>query len=761
MIGETLGHFQITEKLGAGGMGEVYKAIDQHLGREVAIKVLRHDVVWDSDRLSRFKREAKALAKLSHPNIVTVYSVEHTGDHRFFTMEFVTGKTVAQLIPSSGMTVTTILAISIPLADALASAHRQGVVHRDLKPANVMVSDEGRVKVLDFGLARWEPPDAGTTARTVTEALTHGGQVIGTCYYMSPEQAAGKSVDHRSDIFSLGAMLFHMATGHRPFEGARWMDVIMAVLNMRPPLINTLNPSMPIDLARLVSRCLEQEPERRIQTARDVCNELESIKQALDRDAQFPSRAPAQVAASDRSRRIAVLPFANMSADPEQQYFCDGMAEDVINALAHVEGLQVAARTSAFAFKGQNRDIREIGQLLDVGAVLEGSVRRAGNRLRVVAQLIRVCDGMHLWSERFDRQLDDVFAIQDEISLAIVDRLKVQLLEAEEARVIKRHTVDMEAHTLYLKGRFFWNRRTEGDVARAMMCYEQAMKQDPRFPLPYVGLADALITLGMFNLQRPRDVFPKAKTAAERALAIDDALAEAHASMGYIATVYDWDWVSAERHLMRALTRGPRCAVAHHWYAIYLNIRGRFAESIREALRCVELEPLSVISYTLAGQMYLGAGRYPEAVEQLRKALELDVQSPIANVWLATVYLMMKRPDDAMEVSANLAQAFSASSMTAYIQTYVFIQMGRFEEARRVLAEAEELEKSRYLGQMSLALAHAGLGEMDAAVERLERAFEEREPQLVFLKHGRLEGTEVLLAHPKVQTLMKNAGLPT
>jgi tetratricopeptide (TPR) repeat protein len=292
-----------------------------------------------------------------------------------------------------------------------------------------------------------------------------------------------------------------------------------------------------------------------------------------------------------------------------------------------------------------------------------------------------------------------------------------------------------------------------------MMCYEQAMKQDSQFPLPYVGLADALIVLGMFNLQRPRDVFPRAKTAAERALAIDAALAEAHGSLGYIAAAYDWDWESAERHLMRALTLGPRSAVAHHWYAIYLNIRGRFAESINEALRCVELEPLSSMSYTLAGQMYMGAGCYPEAVEQLRKALELDVYSPVTHVWLAATYLMMKRPDDAMEASANLAQTFSASSTTAYIRTHVFIQMGRLEEARRVLAEAEKLEKSRYLGHMSLALAHAGLGEMDAAVERLERAFEEREPQLLFLKQMSLEGTEALLAHPKVQALMKNAGL--
>jgi len=756
----TLGPYRILKPLGAGGMGEVYLAEDSRLERRVALKVLPQRLEADPEHLHRFEREAKALAALNHPNIVTIYAVERAGNRLFLTMEFVEGRTLAQLIPMGGMSLAPLLAAAMPMADAIASAHRHGVIHRDLKPANVMVTDEGRLKLLDFGLARIEPDDVPAADRPTTDVLTRAGQLLGTCAYMSPEQVEGRPIDARSDIFSLGTVLFEMATGRRPFQGPTELDVLVAIRRERPPAVRQVRPAMPEALDRLVLRCLEKDPERRIQTARDVYNELDAIGTAAE-----PGASAAEVLtagpSSARERRVAVLPFANMSADPDQDYFCDGMAEEVVNALAHVEGLQVAARTSAFAFKGQNRDVREIGRLLDVGSVLEGSVRRAGNRLRITAQLVRVADGMHLWSERFDRQLDDVFAIQDEISLTIVDRLKVQLLPSEEARVVKRHTVDQEAHNLYLKGRYFFDRRSEGDIARAMACHEQAKAQDPEYPLPYVGLADALLVLGQWTWLRPRDAFPRARAELERALALDDGLAAAHSSLGYLTAVYDWDWERSERCFTRALSLNPRYTFGHHLYAVFLCVRERFAEAIRESQSALELEPLSPIANTCRGQILLQAGRFTDAIEQLTKALELDPHMPLAYAWLMSAYLATGRLQDALAASEVLSRAFGPPGATWLAMALA--AAGRMDEARRAVASLEQLEKSRYVGHVSFGVAYAAVGETEASILRLERAFEERDPQLPFIKV--LKGVagnswEPALADARVQALIRKMGLP-
>jgi len=756
--GTRLGPYEIVSPLGAGGMGEVHRARDPRLGRDVALKVLPARLAGDPDALARFEREARALAALNHPNIVTIYSVERADDRQFLTMEFVEGKTLAQLIPAGGMALAPLLAVATPLADALAAAHQHGIVHRDLKPANVMVSNEGRLKVLDFGLARLEAEDAARAERPTIEGLTRAGQILGTCAYMSPEQAGGLPLDARSDIFSLGTMLFEMATSRRPFQGATEIDVLAAIRRDQAPAVSAVRPAIPSPFNQLVERCLEKDPDRRVQTARDVCNELEAIKKATE-SGTWATDSRAEARRDVRERRVAVLPFANMSADPEQEYFCDGMAEDVINALAHVEGLQVAARTSAFAFKGQNRDVREIGRLLDVGAVLEGSVRRAGSRLRITAQLVRVADGMHLWSERFDRQLDDVFAIQDEISLTIVDRLKVQLVAHEEARVVKRHTVDPEAHNLYLKGRYLFARRSEGDIARAMACYEQARAQDPEYVLPYVGLADALLVLGQWAWLRPVEAFPRAKAELERALALDGNLAEAHASLGYLATIYDWDWTLAEQCFARALNLNPRYGLAHHWYGILLCARERFAEAIRESQAYLALEPLSPIANTHAGQILLHAGRFAEAIEQLGKALELEPNLGMAHVWLQLTYLATGRIQDALDTSANLSRTMGR--IAPAWRVLALARAGRAEEARRALAELDQVARSGNLGPANLPFALAALGDTEAAVQRLEQAFKERHPQLPFMKllHLGPEWDRVL-ADARVQALMRKMGLP-
>jgi serine/threonine-protein kinase len=671
-------------------------------------------------------------------------------------MEFVRGKTLAQLIPTHGMSLAALLAVATPLADALATAHRQGVVHRDLKPANIMVSDEGRVKVLDFGLARLEEPGTVSSASTTADMLSREGQIVGTFAYMSPEQAQGWRLDHRSDIFSLGIILFEMATGRRPFQGVSKLDVLVAITREQPQAASDLNAEIPPEFDRLVARCLEKDPDRRPQTAREVCNELHAIKEAADTGAGLPGTT-APVPARGRERRVAVLPFVNMTADPEQEYFCDGMAEEIINALAHVEGLQVAARTSAFAFKGQNRDIREIGRLLDVGSALEGSVRRAGSRLRITAQLVRVADGMHLWSERFDRQFDDVFTIQDEISLAIVDRLKVRLLAGEEARLVKRHTADPEAHGLYLKGRYFFNRRIEGDMARAISFYEQAIARDPQYALSHVGLSDALSVMGQWGMRRPAEVFPRAKAEAERALAIDEELAEAHASAGYIATIYEWDWASAERHFARALSLKPREALTRHMYALYLCIQERFSDALRESRQSLELEPLSAIANIHAGQMLLWTGRFTEAIEQLTKAIDLDPYLPLGYFWIGYAYLFVGRLQEAMAAAEKTTRSFSKPFA---LIAAILMQQGKLDEARHVLVELEERAQTRYVNPITHACVHAALGDVDAAAACLEQAFIERDPFLPYLRLRPMLLKE-MLADERVQAIIRKMGLPS
>jgi len=442
--GDSLGPYAILGRLGAGGMGEVLLARDSRLDRRVAIKLLPRDAALDPERLQRFEREAKALAALNHPNIVTIYSVEEAGGLHFYTMELVEGTALAALIPSGGMALPQLLSLAVPMVGALAAAHDHGITHRDLKPANVMVTREGAVKVLDFGLAKVgdaRAPSGSDTTRSEPE--TRSGQVLGTYPYMSPEQVEGRAVDQRSDIFSLGVVLYEMATGRRPFGGESTAALIASLLREEPASPRTVRTSVPESLDRLILRCLRKDVGARVQSAGEVRRELEQIS----RDAQAAASAP------DKRPSIVVLPFANMSADPEQEYFCDGLAEEIINALTRVEGVHVVARTSAFAFKGKLEDVREIGRKLGVAAVLEGSVRRSGERLRITAQLIDVANGFHHWSERFDRALADVFAIQDEIALAIVEKLKVHLRSGDKTRLTRRATENRTAHDAYLTAR--------------------------------------------------------------------------------------------------------------------------------------------------------------------------------------------------------------------------------------------------------------------------------------------------------------------
>ena len=452
--GAKLGPYEILAPLGAGGMGEVYRARDTRLGRDVALKVLPQAFAQDVERMARFQREAKAMAALNHPNIVTIFSVEETDGLHFLTMELIEGQSLDRLIPQGGLPVERILGIARPLAEALAVANEKSIIHRDLKPANVMVTGDGRVKVLDFGLAKEARPARHDEATQTYANQTRAGVVMGTPAYMSPEQIAGRAVDHRTDIFSLGIILFEMATGQRPFKGESSAELVSSVLRDNPSLISEIRADLPAGLARVIRRCLEKDPAQRVQNAREIANEMGDMAGGAK-----PSSGASSALASDAGPSVAVLPFKNLSADPENEYFSDGLAEEILNALSQVKGLSVAARTSSFSFKGKATEISEIASKLHVANVIEGSVRRAGNRIRVTVQLVDAKNGFQLWSERYDRQMEDIFEVQDEIARAIAERLKV-ILSAGAVRA----TENLEAYELYLKG------RTTGTSDRPLRC---------------------------------------------------------------------------------------------------------------------------------------------------------------------------------------------------------------------------------------------------------------------------------------------------
>ena len=728
--GTRLGPYEIVAPLGAGGMGEVHRAVDTRLGREIAIKVLPDRVSNDPDRLARFAREARAVAMLSHPHIMAIFEFGEHGGVACVAMELLEGESLRARLAAGPLPVRKAVDFALQIAAGLAAAHDKGIVHRDLKPENLFITNDEQVKILDFGLARIEQAElAGTVGPTLTRR-TEPGHVVGTPAYMSPEQVRGQATDHRSDLFSLGVVMFEMLGGRQPFKNDSAVETMSAILRDEPPHLAGLNPAVPPALEPIVRRCLEKRPVERFQSARDLAFALRTY--GIGSDSSGSGRG-ASARAAEIGPSIAVLPFANMSSDKEQDYFCEGIAEDIISALAKIPGLRVAARASAFQFTGKAHDVARIGEALSVSTVLDGSVRTSGQHLRLTAQLINVADGYHVWSERYDREMEDVFAIQDEISASIVRALELKLVGASASKPARRHSENIEAYHWYLKGRHNWYRREKDSLINAARFFERAAEQDPAYALAHAGIGDAYTSLGIYGYE-PRVAEAKSKQALATALSLDPDLAEAHAAVGLNRFYFDWDWAGSQRALGQALALSPDYVLALCWYGFLLGCTGRHEEAVEMMQRARHLDPLSPYTHMCVGTSHFVWGHLEEAEEALRHSLEIEPDYLASHYFLGGVRSAAGKHDEAVAVLERGAYLSGRSSFYLGWLGNACAMAGRTDAARGVIRELQTRAEREYVAPTDFAMIHAGLGEIDQAMAWLEKAYTGRDPMCVWLR---------------------------
>jgi serine/threonine-protein kinase len=701
--------YRIVRMLGRGGMGVVYQAEDVRLKRFVALKFLGASLTSHPHARARFLREAQAAAALDDPHVCTVYEAGEDQGRAYLVMAFIDGPTLKNRIAARPLSIDEVVAVTRDVAAGLAAAHARGVVHRDIKPSNVLLAARGQARITDFGVARIEAAPHST--KTVG--------VVGTPAYMSPEQMQGLPADQRTDIWSLGCVIYEMLTGRSPFSTAAGHADVFAIMQGAPPAVTALRPEAPASLVAIVDRCLEPDLRRRYQDAASLLADLDGMTD--------PAANPVVRRAREGVPSIAVLPFADMTPDRKQEYFAEGIAEEIIHTLARIEGIRVVARTSSFALQGKGLDVREIGRVLNVGAVLEGSVRESGSRLRITAQLVNVADGFHVWSERFDRETGDVFAVQDEITASIVDRLAVALHVREREALRQRASVDPEAYTLYLKARYFHNRIAADTVEPALRFFAEAVAKDPSFARAHAGIATVWGDLAAFNLAPPAEAWPKAKVAAERALALDPDVSEAHVVAAAMALWYEWDWTAAEGGLTRALALTPDDASARGRYAWLLLNRRRFDEcvaAIRQALAC---DPLSPLLYGFSVGLHAACGRGDEALVEFRRAVELAPTFGLPYFHAAVAYTSLGR----LEEAAGVVEAGMRRGLTVFwadcILGIVRAKQGRRDAAEAILARMIEQHHRLDVSCASIAWVAACLGDFDTAFEWLDRGYKERD----------------------------------
>ena len=836
--GTRFGRYEIRAKIGEGGMGEVYLAEDTQLRRRVALKILSAEIARNQDRMRRFIQEAQAAAALNHPNIAHIYEVGEADGIHFIAMEFIDGQTLRQLIRDGRTGLPKLLRYLQHAAEGLAKAHAAGIIHRDLKPDNIMITRDGHAKILDFGLAKLIEPQqsapgggqgASELATAILQQQSTPGVVLGTVGYMSPEQAQGKTkeIDHRSDIFSFGCILFEAVTGRKTFEGKDAIDTLNKIIREQPPAINDFQPDVPNHLQRIVRRCLAKDPEDRYQTIKDVAIELREMRRELSDSAGIDTTSPppsakfggppASGSASSPTTlppdgglpgtqpassaeyivtgikrhklafiagfvvlllgaialgmylharntevaidSIAVLPFQNRNPEPDSEYLSDGLAESLIYRLSQLPNLKVSPTSSVFQYKGKEIDPMKVGKELGVSAVLSGRITQRGDSLIISAELVDVRSNKLLWGEQYDRKTSELLATQREIAREIVDTLRLKV-SGQERGLAKHYTESNEAYQLYLKGRFYYNKRAVEGMQASLQYYQEAIEKDPTFALAYSGLADTYDLLGAPDAggtMRPNDVMPKAKAAAQKAIEIDASLAEPHVSLAHVKYYYDRDWPGAEREFKRAIELNPNYPQAHQWYAIYLMRAGRTNESLAEIKRAQELDPLSLPINMTVGWLLCDAKRTDEGIDQLLKTLDMDPGFLVARVRLAYCY-ELKGSYDATIAESQKVFDLGAKSLGIGGLGKAYAMAGKRSEALNELAKLQDLSKQRYVPPSFFAFIFAALGEKDQAFAWLEKSVEEHELVMGRLKVDR--GFDNLRSDSRFAELVKRVGIP-